>query len=554
MDLNQRLFGFCLLLFSVLVSGRLQAQIDHSAAAPKTIPSREAVEVISTARQGDDLEHPQALLSPGNDNCASAATLTVGAACVTGTTSTASTQVGEYLCINPGGGITPETVWYRFTATSTSMVLGVVLTNTSNCATVLAVYGPFASGGGCLPGAGNQLLCQNMGLIDPGFHPLLSGLTIGQDYLVQVQGNNCGGGSDRFANFCISINTPSANQSAGGASIINNCGTAFTGGTTGGHWANGTSIGANNLDNNVGTSITGASEVGDDVTFVVNNVSWFTFCNGNASACNWSILLNGISNCLLPSLNAGVQAAVFTGTPAALTNVAISPSRVAPGGSWSSGTFSVGASSCAYIMVDGFAGDECNYNLTLTNVSCPCVVVPIELAYLSGRNMPTQIHLEWMMAAEDGVNNFLIERSIDGIQFDLLTDNIARSQMPNHRYVAVDQAPMPGWNYYRLSAVDANGNVSMLKTAAVYRYQGAGLDVLVGTDGEQVNLNISTPTAGDALIELLDIHGRSLKTQNAPLQVGNNQISLNSIGLAKGMYILRIHQGQLLVSRKFDHR
>ena len=233
MDLNQRLFGFCLLLLSFLVGGGLQAQSGNSAGIPKFIPSREAVEVISTARQGDDLEHPQALLPPGNDNCASAATLTVGAACVTGTTSTASTQVGEYLCINPGGGITPENVWYRFTATSTSMVLGVVLTNTSNCATVLAVYGPFASGGGCLPGAGNQLLCQNMGLIDPGFHPLLSGLTIGQDYLVQVQGNNCGGGSDRFANFCISINTPSANQSAGGASIINNCGTAFTGGTTG---------------------------------------------------------------------------------------------------------------------------------------------------------------------------------------------------------------------------------------------------------------------------------------------------------------------------------
>ena len=111
------------------------------------------------------------LLPPGNDNCASATTLTVGAACITGTSNGASLQSGEYVCLSGGGGVSEETVWYRFTATATSMVLGVVLTNSTNCATVLAVYGPFAPGGGCLPNAGSQILCQNMGLIDPGFHP-----------------------------------------------------------------------------------------------------------------------------------------------------------------------------------------------------------------------------------------------------------------------------------------------------------------------------------------------------------------------------------------------
>lgn len=459
--------------------------------------------------------------------------------------------MGEYLCINPGGGISPETIWYRFTATNTSMVLGAVLTNTTNCATVLAVYGPFAPGGGCLPVAGNQILCQNMGLIDPGFHPLLSGLVVGQDYLVQVQGNNCGGGSDRFANVCMSINTVSPNQSAATASMMNNCGTAFTGGTTGGHYANGTSIGNNNLDNNAGTTVTGASEAGDDVTFVINNVSWFSFCNGNASSCNWSILLNGVTNCLLSGLNAGVQAAVFTGTPAALTNVASSPSRIAPGGSFSSGTFAVGAGQCAYIMVDGFAGDECNYNLTLTNVSCACVVVPIELAFFSGRNMLEQIHLEWEMAAVDGLESFNIERSADGQTFEMMRRDIAAANDPLHRYVVADENPLAGWNYYRLSANDANGETSLLNTVAVYRQQGAGLDLFATAIGSQLQLDLNSPRAGASKVTVTDLNGKVIFAQTADLNIGSNRLALDASNIAQGMYIVQVTQGDLKAAKKF---
>lgn len=512
--------------------------------------SREAQLPASTLRVGHDLQTPM-MLAPTNDNCASAVNLTVNAPCVSGTTNAATLQGGEYLCISPGGGITPETVWYRFTATNTSMVLGMVITNTTNCATVLAVYGPFAPGGGCLPGVGNQILCQNMGLIDPGFHPLLTGLVVGQSYLVQVQGNNCGGGNDRFADFCMSINTVSANNSAGTASVINNCGVAFTGGTTGGHYPNGTSIGSNNLDNNVGTSITGASEVGDDVTFVINNVSWFTFCNGNLSSCNWSILLNGVANCLLSAPNAGVQSAVFTGTPAALVNVAISPSNIPPGGSFASGTFAVGAGQCAYVMVDGFAGDECNYNLTLTNVSCPCIVLPIELAYFAGRNMPEQIHLDWMMAAQDGLQAFEIARSHDGQQFEQFLQGIESVAQADHHYIVADKDPLPGWNYYRLSGVDHDGNTMVLNTVAVYRQQGAGLDVFVSTRQDQMQLDITGPDEGPALLSVTNLQGQQVLRQATTLASGNTRLQIEIPGLAQGMYVLSITQGSHSVSRKF---
>lgn len=543
-----RVWVLCLLLG--LCSLSLYAQVPPQT----TLPAREAVDepngAPSAQRQGD-LVTPGAYPPPSNDDCASATVLTVGAACISGTTNTATVQGGEYLCISPGGGISPETVWYRFTATSTSMVLGVVLTNSTNCATVLAVYGPFAPGTGCLPSAGNQILCQNMGLIDPGFHPNLTGLVVGQSYLVQVQGNNCGGGNDRFANFCISIQPPASNVSASTASVISNCGTAFVGTTAGGHFANGTSTGANNLDNNAGTTVGGASEAGDDVTFVINNVSWFSFCNGNASSCNWSVNLNGISGCLLSSLNAGVQAAVFTGTPAALTNVASSPSRVAPGSSWASGTFAVAAGGCAYIAVDGFAGDECTYNLTLTNVSCPCTVVPIELAFFSGRNLSSQIDLEWEMGAVDGLGHFFIERSADARTFMPFLDQIPPSTLPSHRYQVSDMAPMAGWNYYRLGAIDIEGNTSYLNTVAVYRQQGADLELWASSASTSIDLFANSPIAGEAQLTITDLQGRVVRSLPWSLHVGQNKIACNGLGLSTGMYLAKVSLGGKVATRKF---
>ena len=300
MNLNQIIRGISILLCFILQGQALAQSSSELDQYPKDKVSEyqlleDRQRVINAGSQKPEILLPP----PSNDNCGSAINLTVGANCVSGTTNAASIQAGEYLCISPGGGISPETVWYRFTATNDSLVIGFIQTNSTNCATVFAAYGPFAPGGGCLPAAGNQLVCQNMGLIDPGFHPLLTGLTIGQDYLIQVQGNNCGGPGSRFSNFCLEVNNPAPNAFSSTAATINNCGVAFLGSTAGGHWGNGTSIGANNLDNNVGTSIAGASEVGDDVTFVINNISWFTFCNGNTTSCDWSLVLNGISGCRL---------------------------------------------------------------------------------------------------------------------------------------------------------------------------------------------------------------------------------------------------------------
>lgn len=531
--------GIALCSILILSFTSLAAQFQRTEVQSFIIPgSTEAVMFMYQRLSPGGDEIPMIMLPPGNDACASATTLTVGAGCITGTSNTATTQGGEYLCISPGGGITPETAWYRFTASNDSLVLGFVMTNFTNCATVLAVYGPFAPGGGCLPGAGSNIMCQNMGLIDPGFHPLLTGLTIGQDYLVQVQGNNCGGGNDRFVNYCISIANPATNIRPSSANVISSCGFAFSGTTAGGYFNNGTSIGSNNLDNNNATSCAGASEVGDDVTFVINNCSWFSFCNGNAGACNWSVNVAGITGCLLPVPNDGVQAAVFSGTPAALTNLAMSPSRIAGGSSWNSGSFSLAAGACAYIMVDGFAGDQCNYTLTLTNVSCPCVILPVDLAWYTARDYYQFVELDWGMASEDDIERYDVERSSDAMNFTA----IGSVEAGDMHYKYKDRTVFEGWVYYRLRAISRNGESMILNTISVNRNPGVS-PLTVHCTGDQLMMQLEVKEAVNTPVRIFDIQGREVASHNVELAPGMNSIALDAAALPSGIYFLRAGSG-----------
>jgi hypothetical protein len=407
------------------------------------------------------------IAQPANDNCANATSLTVGSSLqCSQTTNNASLEGGECYT-NYGGGSTETTVWYRFTATNDSLVLNIIKVNSTNCSGPhVRVYGPFASGAGCLPACTNTVYntLQNG---DPGSHILLTGLSTSgnNQYLVQVQSNDCGGANDGFTNFCINIKNPATNAYASGATNVSACGTSFAGSTNGGYWQNGTGTGFNNLDNNSGTTCSGCA-AGADTPFIINDVSWFSFCS--ATAGTWQITVNGISGCTLPSPNQGVQASVFTGATTALVNQGNSQNPIPVGGSWTSAVITVNAGSCAWLMIDGFAGDACNYSVTLTNVSGGCIVLPVEVANFSGYKSNSINILEWSTLSERISKEFSIEKSVDGKEWKLLGVVEGHyNSTGKHYYSIVDNAPKQTLNYYRLKQTDTNGGFEYFRTITI---------------------------------------------------------------------------------------
>jgi hypothetical protein len=372
---------------------------------------------------------------PTNDNCANATTLTVNGSILCGqTTNNATTQTGEH-CAASGGGVTPRTVWYRFTATSTSMVINVLRTNSINCFGYLSVYGPNPT---CMPGAGSAILSCVLMNGDPGYYPLLTGLTVGATYFVNYNGSDCGGGNDRFHNFCIGVYTPASNNTAPNASQINQCGFVYNGTTLGGYSATGGGTRRDDFD----------GDGSNDVPWVGNNDSWFYFCAGAAGTYN--IQFN-VGTCIFSGANSGGQMSILKGSPSTgFTNIGNSTNPTASGSSWTSSNFSLGAGECVYLVVDGFAGDGCNYSYTLTNVSGGCVLLN-NITNLSNKVYKDKVELYWDNL--DGIiKNYTIERSLDGYVFSEIANLASESIKVDY----IDNfIPNVSVIYYRLSTDDS---------------------------------------------------------------------------------------------------
>lgn len=485
--------------------------------------------------------------SVGN-NCASASTLTPGAALVCANTVGDNTQSGEIAppCTGfGGGGVTDRTTWFRFTATSTQMVLDYMRTLQTNCATSLAVYGPFTPGTGCLPTAAQSVYCESgIAAGDPGDHNLLSGLTVGQDYLIQILNKDCGGGNSREAYFCIGVSNAATNNSVGSATNINACGTVFNGTNAQGYYPSGSGTSLSNLDGNSGTTCSGCL-TGNDVPFVVNNDSWFNFCSANAG--QWQVSFT-VGSCFQSAPNNGLQMSILQGSTGNLTNMQNAPNPTAPGSSWTSSTISLAAGECAYLVVDGFAGDQCTYSYTLTNITGGCVLLPVELSQFSIQRFERQAYLKWVIESEKNNEHFTIERSLDAHNWIQVNETKSIGDHTfQYEYGYMDDLSTLNASqtiYYRLSQTDRNGSEVEIGFASVKGITQTDNNLITVAPNPvkegSVDLGIESDVQSFAIIKLTDSKGTEVAAKSISIAKGANVIPFQTDQLVPGVYFFQI--------------
>ena len=522
---------------------------------------------------------------PANNNCLNAINLTVNGPLLCGQNMAGSNlEANECTIGYAGGTATGASVWYSFTATTSSMVLNYINTNTPPfCRPSISVFGPFASvAGGCstagvfgapcggapaynwstnnnYQGSESPFYLYSNG--DPGNHPLLTGLTVGGVYLIRIQGATGGiggsacGGAATLPIFCVSIATPAVNSSPPAALPINACGVTFTGTTNGGYYNNGLENGGGfgQLDNNMGTTCPSCVTPGDDVNFVVNNLSWYTFCAG-ASAGTWNVQFS-VSNCVLTGANSGAQIAVFTGTPTALNQVWQSPpscgglgnGQVPSGCTVTSSNFNVPANGCAYMVVDGFAGDACNYSIILTNVLGGCIL-PVELTDFSAKCVKGKLVCEWGTASEKNSDYFIVEKSLDGVNFYPVGEvKAAGTSNTAKKYFYVMKEALDEVAYYRLSERALNGTIKTFNTIAV---KGCEEQKFVSWASEnKINVSVTSKIGGHYQVELYNHSGNLVMTSDQTYAPGNSTAVIPA-NVETGVYYLRIMGDQETESKK----
>ncbi len=107
-------------------------------------------------------------------------------------------------------------------------------------------------------------------------------------------------------------------------------------------------------------------------------------------------------------------------------------------------------------------------------VSIPISAMPIELVSFEGWHDGESLnHLSWVTASETDNDFFLIEKSVDGINFESFTivDGAGTSSVTNS-YEVADDSPFFPLTFYRLEQTDLDGNSTTGPTISVEARKG----------------------------------------------------------------------------------
>lgn len=169
-------------------------------------------------------------------------------------------------------------------------------------------------------------------------------------------------------------------------------------------------------------------------------------------------------------------------------------------------------------------------------------VMPVTFTSVKATQKNTAISVEWKVENQSRMQQYDVEKSVDGSQFTKVA-TIAANNNSASAYNWIDANPVDGYNYYRIRSVDVNGKteytsivkVQMGKIAAQIKvYPNPAVDA-------KVSVELNNVPAGVYYARLFNPLGQVIVSQKIIHQSGTitETIKWNSTS-AKGIYQLEI--------------
>lgn len=180
--------------------------------------------------------------------------------------------------------------------------------------------------------------------------------------------------------------------------------------------------------------------------------------------------------------------------------------------------------------------------------------LPVELlSFQANCQEEGNVNVTWTTASEHNSANFTVEKSRDGMNWTVLAA-LAGAGNSNQliNYSTIDNNPVGGVNYYRLTQIDFDGasetfNIasancgdnSSLTTVKVYPNPSAG-DFYIDFTSEEI--------IGSSVITIADARGMEVYSMNVEVEKGSNVFHIENLEVAPGMYYIKVSNGALTSS------
>lgn len=238
----------------------------------------------------------------------------------------------------------------------------------------------------------------------------------------------------------------------------------------------------------------------------------------------------------------GIQAALFqTATPcgsgAAWGNALSCQSP------WSTADFSILLpgllpNTLYYFLIDGWAGDECTWQMNVTGN----LIVPVELNEFSANCDNGKTFLAWSTASELNNAFFTVERSFNGMTFEPvdIVSGAGTSNEPHYYSLTDDQ--YSNTVYYQLRQTDFDGKEKVSEVISVTCGAQTEFQLTVSDNTENGFIEIYHDAVANATynLSIIDARGKIIYLNHYTALENFAKEQINTTSFASGIYVLQI--------------
>ncbi|HTN44814.1 MAG TPA: T9SS type A sorting domain-containing protein [Flavipsychrobacter sp.] len=169
-------------------------------------------------------------------------------------------------------------------------------------------------------------------------------------------------------------------------------------------------------------------------------------------------------------------------------------------------------------------------DFTLTDNISP---LPVKLASFTANAKGDLVNVEWVTANEKDMDNYGLERSVNGTHYDAIATIKAKG---NTTYTYQDGNAVPGVNYYRLRMNENSGAVTYSNTViALMDQSGVRVFIYPNPAKDILNVSLSKTITDPVKLEITDMTGRIVYST----VVKDSEIGIDLKNLAAGTYQLQ---------------
>ncbi len=205
---------------------------------------------------------------------------------------------------------------------------------------------------------------------------------------------------------------------------------------------------------------------------------------------------------------------------------------------------------CANLVIKVERTNPTGRMLRISNVKLNGTApAPISLKYFKSKESNNQVSLIWETATETNNEYFTIERSAEGSRFEAIGKvKGAGNSTTALRYEFVDNAPMRGTNYYRLTQTDYDGKSESFDVVSV-DFKGAGTTTIRPTQVKDLMTLSLEPVESVGRVTIFNLVGQKVYSQ--VIEPGSSNMEIDASAFAQGQYVARVSTGNFVETVRF---